>query len=315
MIASPERAPVAATSVTSLAELYSAALTLYDNTANTCAYLSKVMKDCKNDAAHAVFIDLADNERGQIKHISERAEQAGVRLNNDKKEGTGTQQLRGRLAREIADNPYLMTPYRCFRLAVINKERVFEILSALASTQNDELIRQQAEVLAQDALGEIARLRLQRLRASRSEIKTAVTTAGFNSPPITMDILARTLQTVDAILQALTLGLLEKWAADLDGEMKRALNELVIEFEATPNSLSNVQTDSALFTRLNQRDDSAFSALKTLLRELESAVDLLLNYAEQADAEEVTVSAQTKVENYIKHVAIVRDLLNKFSSK
>jgi hypothetical protein len=301
------------TTVTSLGELYTAAITLYRNTANTCTRLAKVMEDCRNEEAKKVFRDIVDHEKARIDHITELAQKADVpvepEINPD-----NTQGLKGSMAREIADNPYLMTPYRTLRLAVINKERVFEILASLAANQSDNQIREHAEALARGALSEIAGLRLQRRRASHSEVKTAIADAGFSSPPIKMDDFVDVVRTVDAIIRTIILVVRADWADEPDKRIDTVLKNLHEDFHEFPNALVEGEAKNALEARIRQNNDNAFAALKSLLRELESAVDLFLSYAEKADNEDVVRKAQAKVEGYIKRIAIVRDQLSQISA-
>ena len=213
------------------------------------------------------------------------------------------------LAREIADNPYLMTPYRALRLAVINKERIFEILSTLAANQDDDVIRRHAELLAQGQLSEIAQLRLHRRRASRSEIKTAIDRAGLDAPPVEMDNFNRSVQTVHAIVRAMTLVVRDSWTSEMTGETERILQGLLEESRDFPDRLVVDEDRASLEARVRQANDSLFSALKALLRELESAVDLFLGYAESARSEDVAHAAQTKAERYVHLIAKIRDEL------
>ena len=296
--------------IASLDELYSIANVLGHNTIRVCERLAIEMKACRNDETARVFEDLVELEVAHVHSIRKRAENVGAKAGVDIDDIWRAQDLRGDLAREIADNPYLMTPYRALRLAVINKERVFEILSALAANQDDNVIGRHAELLAEGQLSEIAELRLRRRRASRSEISTAIEKAGLDTPPVGMDTFNRSVRTVHAIVRTMTLIVRDSWASQMTGETEQILQGLLEDFRDFPDELVADEDRAALETRVRQTNDNLFSALKTLLRELESAADLFLGYAENTHSEDVVHAAQTKAERYIRRIVKIRDELN-----
>ena len=296
--------------IASLDQLYSIANVLGQNMIGICGRLAKEMETCRNDETAQVFRDLVARETAHNHSIRKQAEEAGATTGVDIDDIRLARDVVGNPASEIAENPYLMTPYRAHRLAVINKERVFEILSTLAANQEDYVIRQHAEVLAQGQLSEIAQLRLRRRRASRSEIKTAIDRAGLDTPPVELDSFNRTVQTVHAIIRTMTLIVRDSWASEMTGETQRALQGLLEDFRDFPDELIADHERAALEAKVKQANDNLVSALKSLLRELESAADLFLSYAESAGSEDVVHAAQTKAERYIRRIARVRDELN-----
>ena len=296
--------------IASLDELYSIAILLGQNVIGACERLKLELEACRNGPTVQVFEDLADREIAHIHSIRKQAEDAGAKVGVDIDDRWLALDLGGDPAREITDNPYLMTPYRALRLAVINKERVFEILSALAASQDDVVIRRHAEVLAQGQLSEIAQLRLRRRQASRSEIKTAIDRAGLDTPPAEMAKFNRTVQTVHAIIRTMTLIVRDSWTSEMTGETERILQGLLEDFRDFPNELVAEEDRAALEARVKTTNDNLFSALKTLLRELESSVDLFLSYAESGCSEDVVHAAQTKAERYVRRIARIRDELN-----
>lgn len=296
--------------IASLDELYSIANVLGHNTIRVCERLAIEMKACRNDETAQVFEDLVELEATYIHSICKQAENAGAEVGVDIDDIWLAQDLGGDPAREITDNPYLMTPYRALRLGVINKERVFEILTALAANQDDFVIRRHAEVLAQGQLSGIVQLRLRRRQASRSEIKTAIEKEGLDTPPAEMDKFNMTVQTVHAIIRTMTLIVRDSWASEMTGETEQILQGLLEDFRDFPNELIADEDRAALEARAKQTNDNLFSALKTLLRELESAVDLFLSYAENARSEHVARAAQTKAERYVRRITRIRDELN-----
>ena len=296
--------------IASLDELYSIAILLGQNVIGVCERLKLELEACRNGPTVQVFEDLADGEIAHIHSIRKQAEDAGAKAGVDIDDRWLALDLGGDPAREITDNPYLMTPYRAVRLAVINKERVFEILSALAASQDDAVIRRHAEALAQGQLSEIAQLRLRRRQASRSEIKTAIDRADLHTPPAGMVEFDRTVQTVHAIIRTMTLIVRDSWTSEMTGETERILQSLLEDFHDFPNELVVDDDRAALEARVKQTNDNLFSALKSLLRELESAVDLFLGYAENTRSEDVAHAAQTKAERYVRRIAKIRDELN-----
>ncbi len=296
--------------IASLDELYSIANVLSHNMVGVCERLASEMETCRNDDTARVFEDLGERETARIQSIARQAENAGAKVGVDIDDIWLAQDLRGDLAREIADNPYLMTPYRALQLAVISKERVFEILSMLAANQDDAVIRRHAELLAQEQLSEISQLRLRRRQASRSEIKTAIDKAGLDTPPVGMDDFNRTVRTVHAIIRTMTLIVRDSWASEITGETEQILQGLLEDFRDFPDELVADEERAALEARVKQTNGNLFSGLKTLLRELESAADLFLGYAENARSEDVIHAAQTKAERYVRRISRIRDELN-----
>ena len=296
--------------IASLDELYSIANVLGDNTIRGCERLAIEMKTCRNDETARVFEDLVELEAAHIHSIRKQAENAGAKVGVDIDDIWRAQDLRGDLAREIADNPYLMTPYRALRLAVINKERVFEILSMLAANQDDDVIGRHGELLAQEQLSEIAELRLRRRRASRSEINTAIEKAGLDTPLVGLDKFNRSVQTVHAIVRTMTLIVRDSWASQMTGETERIFQGLLDDFRNISDEPVADEDRTALETRVRQTNDNLFSALKALLRELESAADLFLGYAENTRSEDVVHAAQTQAERVIRRIEEIRDELN-----
>lgn len=295
--------------ITSLDEFYSVVFVLGQNTIKFCERLAGEARRCKNEDTAEVFDDLALRENARVQVIRNLANQTGAEIITEGHEFWSEQDLRDDLAREISDNPYLMTPYRALCLAVINKERVFEIISTLAANQVNDLIRHHAESFAQDELTEIADLRLRRRRASRSEIKTAIDKAGFNTPSIEMDNFNKTVEAVHAIIRTMTLVIRENWASELSDDAKQALEELLADFDYFPDVLVEDADRDVLEVGILQENDTLFSALKSLLRELESTVDLFLSFAEKAGSEDVVAAAQSKAERYVQRIARIRDQL------
>jgi len=295
--------------VSSVDELFSIALTLGQNMVLCCERLAKEMTACQNEDSAHTFEDLADRENTHLGLIRKQAEHAGARLDVDIDDIWLDQDLRGVLAREIADNPYLMTPYRVLQLAVINNERVFEILSTLAANQEDDSIRQHAEALARGQLAEISGLRLRRRQASRSEVGTVIDNEGLDTPPAGMDNFNKIVRTVHGIIRTVTIVVRDTWESEITNETEQVLQGLLDDFRDFPDGLVADEDRAALETRIIQGNDNLFSALKTLLRELESAVDLFLGYAESAGSEDIVHAAQTKAERYVYRIAKIRDEL------
>ncbi len=310
MIKSPNSILADAPPITSPDHLFSVVLALGQNTVKFCERLADEMKTMQNGDTAQVFSDLALREREHINSVLAQAEQAGAEIDAEIDNIWLERDLRGDLAREIADNPYLMTPYRALRLAVINKERIFEILSTLAANQENDAIRQHAESLARMELAEIAELRLRRRRASRSEVETAIEKSGLGKPPLELENFNKIAETVHAIIRTLTLTVRETWASELTAQTGEVLDGILDDFQDFPDVLTTGENRAALEAGIRQHNDSLFAALKTLLRELESAVDLFLGYAETTSSEEVVHGAQTKAERYVHRIAKIRDELN-----
>ncbi len=315
MIKSPNSVLADAPPITSPGHLFSVVLALGQNTIKFCERLALEMKSMQNDDTAQVFDDLAHREREHINSVREQAEQASAEINAEIDNIWLKRDLRGDLAREIADNPYLMTPYRALRLAVINKERIFEILSTLAANQEDGAIRRHAETLARMELAEIAELRLRRRRASRSEVETAIEKSGLGKPPLELENFNKIVGTVHTIIRTLTLTVRETWASELTVETEQVLDGVLDDFQDVPDGLTSGETRASMEAAIGQDNDSLFAALKTLLRELESAVDLFLGYAETTSSEEVVLAAQTTAERYVHRIAVIRDELSLLTGK
>jgi len=296
--------------VTSLGDIFSIAIVLGQNTVNLCGRLAQEARACQNEDTAEVFDDLAERERARILLVHDLAKENGTPISASVDDFWSEHDLRGDEAREIADNPYLITPYRALRLAVINKESVFEILSTLATSLGDDQIRHHAEVLAQSELSEIAELRLRRRRASRSEIKTAINKACLGKSPIEMENFNKTVETVHAIIRTMTFVIRFSWGAELSDSAERALEGLLEGFNDFPDVVLEGAEREAFKDRVLRENDNLFSALKSLLRELESAVDLFLTCAENAASEDAVAAAQSKAERYVRRVAVIRGQLD-----
>jgi len=310
MIKSPKSVLADAPSITSLDELFSIGHTLGQNTVIFCDRLAEEMIACGNDDTGKIFEDLGLRERGRLEIIRQRADQVGA-------DALGTvdgiwheRDLRSVLAREIADNPYLMTPYRALRLAVANKERIFEIITTLVANLNDDNIRPHAEALARLELEEIAELRLRRRRASRSEIKTAIEKAGLDAAPLEIGVYTKIADTVDSIIRQMALSVRTTWGSEMTAQTQVVLEGLLEDFSDTSKIMAADDDGSERTVNVPQDDNNLFSALKTLLRELESAVDLFLSCAEDARSEELVLVTQAKAQRVVHHIAKIRDELN-----
>ena len=297
-------------SIASLDELFSIGHALGKNTVIFCDRLAQEMKACGNDDTGQVFEALAIRERGRLDVIQQLAERVGADVEGDIDDIWQEQVLRGELAREIADNPYLMTPYRALRLAVANKERIFEILTTLVANLNDDIIRPHAEALAHKELEEITELRLRRRRASRSEIKTAIEKAGLDAAPLETEVYTKISRTADSIICRLALSVRTAWASEMTAQTQDVLERLIDDFNNNSDLLAEEENSPVFGVNAIQDGDNLFSALKALLRELEAAIDLFLNCAEGARSEEVVLAAQAKAQSVVHHIAKIRDELN-----
>ncbi len=296
--------------VTSLDELYSIVNALSLGMIEICEGLAEELIACRNEDPAQVFKDLVEHETDHMKLIYEQAEVAGAKIPVEINQAWHELNLKNDQAREIAANPYLMTPYRAFRLAVAIKERIFETLTTLASNTEDDIIRQHAEALARGQLSEIAELRLYRRRASRSEIKSAIMEMGFDAPPVDRDDFSRVTRSVDAVILSMALIIRKTWAFEIAENTERVLRDLQDDFREIQDMHEDKIDRAELESRLRQRNDNLFSALRSLLGELESATDLFLGFAEDARSELVVKAAQTEAEQYVHRIAEIRDELN-----
>ena len=301
--------------ITSLDELFSIGHTLGRNTVIFCDRLANEMRACGNDDTGQIFEELALRERGRLETIRQRADQVGADTMGNVDGIWHERDLRSELAREIADNPYLMTPYRALRLAVVNKERIFEIITTLVANLNDDNIRPHAEALARLELEEITELRLRRRRAARSEIKTAIEKAGLDTAPLEIGVYTKIAHTVDHIIRQMAHSVLTTWASDMTAQTQDVLERLLEDFHDASSKSAAVEDGSERSINVTQDDNNLFSALKTLLRELESAVDLFLNCAENARSEDVVLTTQAKAQRVVHHIAKIRDELNQGLSR
>ena len=192
---------------------------------------------------------------------------------------------------------------------VINKERMFEIFSTLAANQEDDSIRQQAELISTDILSEIAELRLRRRRASRSDIRTTIDNAGLSAPPLELATFDKVVGVIQGIVTAMTCAVQETWATDIDPALEKTLDGLLQVSPGVDAFPIRDEDRDALVARITRENTNLFSALKCLLRELESAVDLFLSYAEATASEDVVTAAQAKAEQYVRCISDIRDRL------
>ena len=296
--------------VKSLDELYSIAMAMEQNTQSVYERLAGEMEICRNAETKLVFQDLASQESTQINSLRELARTASAKTNVPVDEIWTDQDLRGSTAREIADNLQLLTPYRAYRLAVINKERVFEILSSIVASQNDRIIRQHTETLAQEHISQIADLRLHRRRAARDSFQTSIDQAGLNKPIHTIEDFDRVVKIIHGIIRTMTVIVGDLWNKEITTESDRVLKKLLADFDDFPGELIVGQERITLEAQFAHDHENVFSALKTLLKELESAANLFLELAESTNSEEVLLAAQNKAKRYIGRISIIHDELN-----
>ena len=296
--------------VVSLDALYTIVIALGHNMIDVYQHLSAEMKSCRNDRAMKAFEDLEVMEVAQNNAICELARKAGVDTESKIDAIWLKPQLRGLGAREIADNPYLMTPYRALRLAVINKERVFEILSAVAASQSDNVIRQHAEALARAKLPEIAELRLRRRRAFRSEVKSAVQTANLGNLMIETDGLNKVIEIINTIICSTVSNILEAGDTKLSSKTEQVLQAILDSFQSPLEGKPKDQNRLGKSKVSTPVDGSLFPALKALMRELESATNLYLELAERENTEQGVNTAQIMAEKCVFQLSNIRDALN-----
>jgi hypothetical protein len=304
----PARAEVAP--IASLDELYSIANVLGHNMVELYKRLAGEMKTDRNNETAQVFEDLATQEIAQNDAICAKAGKAGANIDSDVEAIWLERNFMNDQSREIADNPFLMTPYRAVRLAVINKEQAFDFFSNLSANQDNDAVHRHAESLARAQLSKIAELRLRRRRASRSEIKTVIDKAGLGIPPVELDNFNKTVLTVNAIIRSLTLVVRDSRSPEMTGETKQVLQKLVEDLGDFSDDLMDHEDREAFDAKVKLENENLFSSLKSLLRELESSVDLFLGYAESTNSEQVVHAAQTEAERYVHRIAKIRDELN-----
>lgn len=296
--------------IASLDELYAVACGIGRKAARVYGRLAEEMESAHNAETAAAFEELAKRETIQILSICELADNVGANVDCELEHRWLEHDLRGDLAREIADNPYLLTPYRAFQLAAANKERVFEILSAIATGQDDNDIRQHAEALAHRLLSDVSELRLRRRRVSRSEIRTTIEKLNLPTQPIDMEQFNEVVQVIHAVIRTMTLVIRDTWASEMTEGAKQALQSLLDGFRDFSDTATSGQDRRTLEIKLAQDSNSLFSAIRALLRESEAAVDLFLRFAEEVNSEEIVHASQIKVERYVNRTAKIRDELN-----
>lgn len=205
---------------------------------------------------------------------------------------------------EIADTPYLMTPYQALRLAVYNEELAFDLFSKIAAETENPAVREQAESLARHQIQYIAELRLQRRRAFRSQAETAVGRVGHART-------AKTPQDVYKIRHEVELAILSVLKQEFHGLEGRvpektaiALNRLIEEI-GTPNDV--------VWAPANEDESDTqgtFFALRSVLREVEAAFEVFMAIAEAGSSEAIINAAQETEQRYVRLLSLIRSCLD-----
>ncbi len=148
-----------------------------------------------NDALAELFRGLAAEERDHAARIGRWTGAADEVAPLPELRGHAPEAPDGEATAE-AGGTLLMTPHRALDLAVRGEERAFAFFTQIAAAATDRAVQEKAEALAREELEHIARLRLARRRAWRtqSDAKTAEAHAVHS--------LAALLQRAAAIEQA-----------------------------------------------------------------------------------------------------------------
>lgn len=196
----------------------------------------------------------------------------------------------------LLDTDYLMTPYQAFQLAVLYEQQVFALFAALAANADQPDIKDRAEELAHEALAALALLRADRRLAYRGEPVPELSRAGLNKAPATVDQVATIVSKINAILGRAVADCLAGLGARLPDVTRDVLNRLQQDYpaEAVPAKAGG----------------DPVAALKAVLREFETAVDLCLRISETGKTEAVVAAAHRAAEYYLGGLSVVRDQLD-----
>jgi hypothetical protein len=156
------------TPVLSLDELLVIARTVRKETARRYAEAAGQMREHGSMAAAEIFERLATEDGPQEANAARGLPLKSVRSPNAPDLRPALPEIFGDEIAEMATSR-LATPYRALAAAVRNAERVFAFWTYLAAYAPDAEVRMAAEVLAQEELDHVARLRRERRRAYRAE--------------------------------------------------------------------------------------------------------------------------------------------------
>jgi rubrerythrin len=156
------------TPVLSLDELLVIARTVRKETARRYAEAAGQMREHGSMAAAEIFERLATEDGPQEANAARGLPLKSVRSPNAPDLRPALPETFGDEIAEMATSR-LATPYRALAAAVRNAERVFAFWTYLAAYAPDAEVRMAAEVLAQEELDHVARLRRERRRAYRAE--------------------------------------------------------------------------------------------------------------------------------------------------
>ncbi|MHA1597868.1 MAG: hypothetical protein ACTSV1_04030 [Alphaproteobacteria bacterium] len=283
--------------ISTLKDLQGVARTLERETLHRYAHLAELMKYGHNTETAASFEALATRKLHFEAGEGDTAQSSG--------EFTGDADEPGA---EIADTPYLMTPYQAFRLAVYNEEQAFDFFSRIASETEDVAIRDQAESLARNQLQYIAEFRLQRRRAFRAQTETAV-------GQVVRDRALKTPEDVYEIrrvVEVVILEVLEKECCHLKGKLPvgaaSALRLLTQEIGAPDCRATMENMESATTDEIDPQ--ATFLALRSILREIEAAFEVFMAVAETGPSEATVSAAQENEKKYIRQLALIRECLD-----
>ncbi|WP_018719023.1 ferritin-like domain-containing protein [Arhodomonas aquaeolei] len=255
-----------------------------------CRYdaLAARMHAAGNAALARVFADLAEQEREHEHGIAEWGRRQGV--DTDSLPGFRWQSPESLSEDAVADagGEALMTPLRALELAVHNEERAFAFYVRIASEAEEPAVREYAERMADEELGHVALLRLERRRARRRIGPGTRAFADTGALRAYMDSGETTLrgQLAAAVAACRNQGLegaaarLARLYTDADGEPS-----------ASPGSAG-----------------TPLSHVDAALRTTEALYAALMSTAEEAKDEALVREAQSRADGIVPRIAILGDV-------
>jgi len=274
--------------VDSVPALFTLATAMEREAARRYDELAARMQAAGNAGLAGVFADLAEQEREHEHGIAEWAGRQGV--DADALPGFRWQSPESLSDDAVADagGEALMTPLGALELAVHNEERAFAFYVRIASEAADPGVRDYAERMADEELGHVALLRLERRRERR---RAGTTTRAFTDAGALRDYMDSGETTLRGQIAAAVTACRERGLEDVAARLARLHRDAGGQPPASPAGAG---------TPLSHVD----AALQTA----EGLYATLMATAEAAEDEALVREAHSRADRIVSKIAILGDV-------
>ncbi len=277
--------------VTSLEQLAGIAVALEGDLAERYAALAVSQRDRGEGEAADLFDRLASRARERRGVIEAKMQERGLQVRPSDLKGLV---LPGDNEAEAGVDETLsrLTAYRALALAVRYQERAFRFHSYVAAHASDAKVQKAAEVLAREALGLAAGLRVERRQAFHAERRAGI------GPPAPDARLVTSLADLLTAAGALERALSDRLAGQPDpGRLSEQTDEVKAELssmaEQTGSPSRELVAAVEAWSRAQGRRNIRGSSYEEAREMLDQAFAFYTAVVERAASEEVLAAAQT----------------------